>query len=344
MDEIPKIEGFVFKQRLTRSMRGEIWRAEQTALERDVLVQVFGSEVRSDQALCDALFEIVRATAQLKSQLFPDVIDVIRTQNQAYVILEDAHAQGILPLLAGRRLNAEQVTYIATRLAEGFNALHAAHLVYANLKPSNLYLSEDSEPVLPDLSLVQFEPAYGKNPPQDSLAGSPPYVAPEQYTVPETVDTRADMFAMGMTLYALATGQIPFGSRTPEAILEAKLTESVASPCDISPHFPPALAMVLSKLCQREPSARYADWDEVLFDLHLASTGGMPECSPNDSVIAPPNPNVQAKAGRTIRLKSSDLRQAQPPSFRPKRRPLLLFVVSGLALLLLIILLGFCVL
>ncbi len=305
----PEIDGFVFKQQLMCSARCTLWRAEQTVLERDVLIAVFGEEVLQNAGIGDALFGVVRTLAQHRSCLIPDIIDVIRSEHQAYVVLEDCHAQNILHLLNGHRLRVEPMLQIATALATGFAELQSAHLVYGGLRPKSLYISEDSEPVLPDLSVVTFEPGVGINPPVETLVGSAPYVAPEQYQAPGTVDTRADMFALGMTLYALVTGQVPFGALSPDEILQQKLKASIPSPCDMAPHFPDTVAAVLAKLAHRDAAKRYADWDEVLFDLHQASHGIMPngEIYPG-SVIAPPNPEAYPKPGRTIRLSVEDLR------------------------------------
>lgn len=309
MTGVPEIEGFVFRQRLTQSARCSLWRAEQTALERDVLVAVLGENALEDTRRGDTLFAVARAMAQAKTPLLPDVIDIIRAETQAYVVLEDAHARNVVQLLDGRRLAPDPARRLAARLAEGFAGLHAAHLVYGGLRPGNLYLVDGTEPLLPDFSPMRFEAGYGAAASEEPT-GSAPYVAPEQYLEPETTDTRADMFALGMTLYALVTGQVPFGALPPEEILRAKVVSAVPSPCDLVPNFPPALAGVLARLAQRDPRHRYADWDEVLFDLHQAGEGVTPSGpDPAGSAIAPPDPAARTRAERTIRLSVADLRR-----------------------------------
>lgn len=335
MESHPDIEGLVFRQRLARPGRGELWRAEQTALERDVLVAVFGAEM-GENPEGDRRFAVIRALAQIKGVLVPEVIDVLRTPEAACVVLEDPHAQGIVELLAGRRLDAGQIVRLAMRLAEGLAELHGAGMFYAGLCPRALYVSEDSEPVLPDVSLARFEPGRGANPPDWALPpAARPYAAPELASAPETADTRADMFALGLTLYALGTGQVPFGAIAPEALDEAKLSRAVPSPCDISPNFPAALAAVLARLTMRDPAARYADWDEALFDLHQLAAGVSPDLpDPEGSVIAPPDPEARARAGRTIRLSTADLRAFRRELAARHRRPsCLLAALATLALL-----------
>ena len=317
MTAVPEIAGFRFQQQLAHAARCELWRAEQCTLERDVLVMVFEEEIYQNRELGDALFGVIRALAQEKLSLLPDVIDIIRGAERAYVILEDNHAQGILSLLHGQPLDAERLLDLAIALAEGFSELHRAHLVYGGLRPRRLFLSETFAPYLLDISTVSFEPGFGQNPPLDALVGAAPYVAPEQYLQPEAVDTRADMFALGMTLYALGTGQVPFGHYAPEVVLERKLHEEIPSPCDVRAEFPRAFAAVLGKLSRRLPEARYADWDEVLFDLHEARRGNVPfGAGEEGSVIAVPRERSQANGERLIRLSASRLQAYRQMQFR----------------------------
>lgn len=301
MVDTPNIDGFVFKQRLSWSGHCVLWRAEQTALERDVLVAVFRMGVP---------LGTIQALAQAKSPLVPEVIDIFQGEGRTYVVVEDPHAQGIVELLAGRRLDARQLIELGMRLAEGFAELQSAHLVYGGLCPGCLYLSEDSEPVLPDLSPARFEAGAGPNPPDWQIPREAlPYAAPELQKDPEAADSRADMFALGLTLYALGTGQVPFGAVPPDSLLEMKRTHTVPSPCDVSPNFPPTLAALLARLAARAPDGRFGDWDAVRVAFHQVREGlaAGEEDTPADSVIAPPDPEARARAGRTIRLSVKDL-------------------------------------
>ena len=315
MSEVPCIDGFVFKRRLSWSGLCVLWRAEQTALERDVLVAIFRG---------DAPLGAIQALAQAKSPLVPEVIDIFQGEGRTYVVLEDPHAQGVVGLLGGRRLEAGQLIELGMRLAEGFAGLQAAGVVYGGLCPGCLYLSEDSEPVLPDLSPARFEAGVGEAPPDWQIPrGALPYAAPELQACPEAADSRADMFALGLTLYALGTGQVPFGAVPPELLLEVKRSHTVPSPCDVSPNFPAALAALLARLAARAPEGRFGDWDAVRVAFHQVREGlaGGEGAYPEDSVIAPPNPEARVRAGRTIRLSVSDLQAVRRELAAQRRGP-----------------------
>ncbi len=325
--EPPTIEGLIFRKPLARLDAGMLWRAEQLALERDVLVALLDTQD-------EGRLRLIRALAQVKTTLLPEVIDILDADGRTCVMTEDPHAQNIVSLLAGRRLDARQIVSLAMRLAEGLAALHGDGLLYAALCPARLYLSEDSEPVLPDITPARFEHGRGDNP----AAWAPPacalpYAAPELHEAPDLADTRADMFALGLTLYALATGQTPFGAMPPDLLPAAKRERSIPSPCDISPNFPPALAAVLVALTQRDPADRFEDWDEVRFALHQSREGIAPAgADPAGSVIAQPDPSARARAGRTIRLSVRDLRAFRQELAARRAGPSWIVVALGIAL------------
>lgn len=265
----------------------------------------------------------IQVLAQTKSPLIPEIIDIQHAEERTCVITEDPHARGIVALLAGRRLDAGQISNLGMRLAEGFADLASTGLIYGGLSPTCLYFSEDSEPVLPDLSPVRFTSGNEENPPDWQIPMEAlPYAAPELQDDPDSADFRADMFALGLTLYALGTGQVPFGAVPPELLAEAKATRTVPSPCDISPNFPTGLAALLARLASRDPANRFDDWDAVRVAFHQVREGlNLPAGHPEDSVIAPPDPEVRARAGRTIRLSVNDLRAYRRDHAARRRHP-----------------------
>lgn len=340
MNPVPLLSGFQFQTLLLETATACIWRAFQEKLERPVLIISFKDTVELDTDYRRQVFETIQTLSNLKISLFPDVIDIIRQHDQFFIILEDAASANILTLLKGQRLNATQLTQIAMQLAEGFASLQARGLVFGAFSPYLLYITEESTPLLPAITFVRNATAAPLTLHHPELSARDYlWLAPEQCCdEPLAIDTRADIFAVGLTLYALATGQLPFGRLPPEALPTAKLTQSVPSPCDISPNFPPALAAVLVKMTQRDPADRYADWDEVRFDLYHALRGVVPNgVKAEDSVIAPPHKPQKAQAGNTIRLSVQALRKYRTARKQHKGAATVLrFMSIGLIILILI--------
>ncbi len=342
-ERVPVIEGFVFKQRLMEAMYCSLWRAEQVVLEREVLIVVLTDEVMSNAPVFRLLCSNVQMLLQLRLPLFLDVIDIFHAAGQSYVILEDNHAQNIVAMLQGRLLSVSQATRLLEAMSEAFRSMQEHGLVYGGLRPKSLFLTVDSQPVLPDLTLVRYAHGRGMNLPLEITEGMAPYVAPEVYAVDGEPDTRADMFSLAMTLYALMTGQVPFGALPPAEILVAKLEHQLPSPSDLVKGIPAGVVHVLMRMAQRNPEDRYADWDALRFDLYQLSVGVEVEAyKPEGSLILPPSRGkVRIVKGAVKRVQMSPVEQrlARRRAFR--RRVRLSMVLHWvLTVLLVLVLIG----
>lgn len=330
----PNIRGFAFKKCLMQALYCSLWRAEQTTLDRDVLVLVFNEDTKQQPAVLNACIQVIRSLANLRVSMFPDVIDIIRTAQDAYVILEDSNAVNILQVLKGQTLDVSQAIRLMGALIEGFSELERIHMVYGCVRPKMLYLTEDRLPFFPDITIARFEAGYGHNPPMEFSEGMAPYLAPEQYNdACDMLDARTDMYSLAMTMYALTTGQVPYGALSPHAILEAKMRYALPSPQDIVKGFPPAFAQLLMRMAQRKPEDRYPDWDAVRFDLHQLSVGVDILCpNPSGSSIAL-STGTRSRMKQTRAYRKTTQQHRRKEIFRRKTLTLIHWLVTGLFVL-----------
>lgn len=331
-EHVPVIEGFIFKQRLMEAMYCSLWRAEQVALEREVLVAVLTDEVMSNPAVFRLLFSKVQMLLGLRLPLFLDVIDIFHARGQSSIILEDNQSQNIVAMLQGRRLSYSQALRLLEALAEAFRPMQEYGLVYSGLRPKSLFLTADSLPILPDLTVVRYAHGRGVNVPLELTEGMAPYVAPEVYAEDGAPDTRSDMFSLAMTMYALMTGQVPFGALSPGEILLAKLEHALPSPCDLVKGIPVGFAHVLMRMAQRNPEDRYADWDALKLDLYRLSKGVEVEAyRPEGSVILPPSTGkVRIVKGSVERMRMSPAERRLARRRASRRRYRLMMVCHWL--------------
>lgn len=335
----PTLSNFHPLQCLLETPTCLLWRAHQITLDRTVLILELKPEISDIPESRAIAFNSVRLLTELRLPLFPDVIDLLRQGNTDYIILEDANISSILTALNGNRLNAEQLITLTQQLAQHFRILQEKGLVYRVCSPATLFITEDATPMLPDVTslifgvdfryISRFQPRH---------INDLTWASPEEHA-PKTValDTRSDIFSIGLTLYALATGQVPFGMLAPEEIPEAKQMRAIPSPCDVSKHFPPALAVVLMKMTHRDPALRYQNWDDILADLALVQAGTTPHIeAPEYALIAAPAPKSVPKAGRTIRISAKALRVYRAKIKRKRARylkiitPILIFIALAL--------------
>lgn len=303
MKGFPEIDGYELRQCLARS-GGEAWyRAEQTRLARNVLVGVFfGRHWETPE-------EVLGALERSRTTLFPEVIDLMELPSGGRcLVVEDAGVQPLLPLLRGGHLEAQQTVALGMQLAEGFEALSREHLMVGALTPEQLYINEQSEPVLLCFSSLGFWDGAGE-PPEPPQEEALRFAAPEVLQG-EPFDVRAEVWSVALVLYAVLSGQRPFGAIDTAELTEAQETLCLPSPCDVHAHIPEALGKVLQWMTAREPESRPAAWDEIRLALYRAGQGFVSDgLTIEDSVIAAPTPHKQYYGGNTIRLSAQTLRR-----------------------------------
>lgn len=349
MNAPPSLPGFQIFDPFLKTAYVSLWHAYQENLERQVIITVFRPKTVNNIAYRQKTVDIIRILSNAKLTLFPEILDVLQDPNNVHIITEDASITNILSLLKGQRLNTKQIIHIATQLAKGFEALHQKGLAHNTFSPRHLFITEDANVLLPDITALKrmsaIEDAVDLKiyTDQDLV-----WLAPEQHEEGVTdIDVRIDIFSVGMTLYALASGQIPFGALSAEEVLEAKFTQTIPSPCDISRSFPPELAAILSKMTQRDPANRYQTWQEVHQALQQFQAGIFPETPPLEtSIIAPPTRSTIHKEGKTIHLSAAQLRTYRKIAAVKKSAPsilrALIYTLIGLSILALLLTLWVC--
>jgi eukaryotic-like serine/threonine-protein kinase len=179
-------------------------------------------------------------------------------------------------LLADGRMPPERAAGIAAQIAAGLGAAHAAGIVHRDLKPANVMIEEGGRVVLTDFGIACAAHAEATSHASGSLAGTPLYMSPEQVTGGE-LDARSDLYALGLILFELCTGQIPFRGENPIATAVARLSVPAPDPRAHAP-IPEALAELIVRCLQRAPEDRPASADTLRDEL-AAHAGGFRDVS-----------------------------------------------------------------
>ena len=193
------------------------------------------------------------------------------------------------------RLSVEAIIDIGTQIGEGLSRAHDAGILHRDLKPQNVMVTEDGRVKLLDFGLAKSLAPRESDPDgmtltrgtaAGTLLGTPGYMAPEQ-ALGKEVDVRADIFALGVVLYEMATGRSPFRGGTLAAFFDSLLHEAPPSPTTANPALPHGLVRVLDKALQKDPERRYASARELVADLK-AIAEGRPEPAKRSSIVVLP--------------------------------------------------------
>ena len=184
-----------------------------------------------------------------------------------YLVVEWIEGESLEHVLKRRPLSADEVASMGAAVADALHSLHLQDTVHLDLKPENLIVRNNGEVVLIDFGLAyhaHFPDLLAEE--QRFAAGSAPYVSPEQVLGTRS-DPRSDIFALGVVLYELATGELPFGSPATMAGLRDRLWRDPVPPSVRSPELPPWLQEIILRCLEPDAEDRYQSAAHVAFDL-----------------------------------------------------------------------------
>ncbi|MDT7624260.1 MAG: hypothetical protein QOF99_5161, partial [Pseudonocardiales bacterium] len=172
-------------------------------------------------------------------------------------------------------LDVDELIGLAVRLAGAVAGMHRRGVTHRDITPANVVLSGDGGPCLVDFAsatpLVEVRPEFSHH---TQIVGTLAYLAPEQTgRTGRSVDQRADLYALGATLYELATGAPPFGSGDPLRLVHAHLARVPVPPAEVNPAVPESLSAIILHLLEKEPDRRYQSADGLVYDLERVQRG-----------------------------------------------------------------------
>ncbi len=255
---------------------GEVYRARDGRLEREVAIKVLPERLASDPLNLSRFQREARAVAALSHPNIVALHDIGAEQGTNYVVMELLEGQTL-----GRRLKQSPLEWrmaldIALAVAEGLAAAHAKGLIHRDIKPDNIYLTTNGGVKILDFGLVRQEKLMSLSTRLGDtvtletqpgvLLGTVSYMSPEQVRG-QQADARSDVFALGCVLYEMVIGQRPFAGETPADILAAILHDTPPLLSESGQRRPPALDRVIARCLEKNPSRRYASAAELVADL-----------------------------------------------------------------------------
>jgi tetratricopeptide (TPR) repeat protein len=266
---------------------GTVYSAHDNLLDRDVAVKVLSEAGLGQQARARLLAE-AKAAARLNHPNIVSVYDAGEAGEQPFIVMELVEGQ-TLDQWPTRKLH--DILAIARQICVALEHAHGHGIVHRDLKPENVSVSRGPRPgsvgrvKLMDFGLAHSLSSRAKA--EGALLGTVFYLAPEQ-ALGQQVDGRADLYALGVILYEMATGRLPFTGDDPLAVLSQHLHASVVPPRSLRPDLPPRLEAIILRLLAKEPADRYQSAADLLAALEAvdASPDGPTSPAPDQAVAS----------------------------------------------------------
>ena len=289
--KVPReLGGFELIEKIGQGGMGSVFKARQKELNRTVALKVLSPRLARNNEFVQQFLREARSAGRLSHPNIVAAIDVGESQGFYYFAMEFVDGETVAKLLArGGPLPEERALRIAADVARALDHAYQKGLIHRDIKPDNIMFTSDGRVRVTDFGLAK---AIGKGTPEDTdderFMGTPAYVAPEQIRSEPDIDCRADIFSLGVTLFQMLTGELPFRGANPMAVAAAVVSEPLPPLRRLQPDLSPATVRVVEKMTAKDPAQRYATPGDVAQALEAAAT------APRGPALRPAPPRVIA--------------------------------------------------
>jgi WD40 repeat protein len=259
---------FLIQAELGSGSFGAVYRAFDDVLKRDVALKLPHAAALSISGVGERFLREAEAAAQLHHPHIVPIYDAGAEGNQLYIASAFIDGKTMQDSAAERRPNAAEAARLVMKLALALDYAHGKNVVHRDVKPANVMLDKDGEPHLMDFGLARWEQADQQLTQEGSLLGTPAYMSPEQAGAPVgPVGPASDQYALGVMLYELLCGQVPFRHPLMPMLLGMIRDQQPQSPRAVKPSIPSDLETICLKAMAKRPADRYARASALAEDL-----------------------------------------------------------------------------
>ena len=287
----------------------EVYKAKCHKLNRLVAIKVLKSEFTSDATFVSKFKMEAQAAAGLSHPNIVNIYDVVDEGDIHFIVMELVEGITLKSYITKKgHLDVKEAIGIAIQVASGIEAAHEQHIIHRDIKPQNMLISMDGKVKVADFGIARAVSSQTMN--AATVVGSVHYISPEQARGGYS-DERSDLYSLGITMFEMVTGHVPFEGDNTVTVALAHLEDPMPDPRTLNPDVSPSLARIILKCTEKRPERRYPNAAAVISDLRRALLNdddpsvGMIEEEDHSSdtiVISPKELNlIKTRSGERIR-------------------------------------------
>jgi hypothetical protein len=278
--------GLVGQYRLVKKLgegaMGAVYLAEDTMMGRQVALKMIPEAVSANPSLLSRFKREAVAAGKLNHVNITGGFAFSEEGGKHYYVMEYCKGESLDALVKRLgQLPEAQAISIAYQVAQGLQFAHEHGIIHRDIKPANVVLTPEGTAKVLDLGLSKnmADTSQSSQTMEGVAVGTPDYISPEQARGEKNIDGRADVYALGTTLYHLVTGQTPFPGESAAVVMVKHLTEAVPDPRRLNPQVSEGLALVIAKAMAKTPPTRYQNMSELIADLEAVQKGERPRAA-----------------------------------------------------------------
>jgi len=300
----------------------QVYAAQHRITQREVALKIPRTDVSGDPLVNDRLLREGHSVARAAHPGVVELVDAGQYNGSPYLVFEILKGRTLGGLLAARsRLGWEEVAYVGLKIAEIAGHCHGKGVIHRDLKPDNVFVLATGTFNLKlfDFGIAQLLPGADGEPSAKltqvgSIVGTPEYMSPEALQMDAVQDHRVDIYSLGVILFELLTGSVPFEGRYADVLIQLS-TKKLPSIASLRPGTPANLVAAIERCLQRDPAARFQSMAEVVQTL----TGALGSLQ-SVALGAAASPAPPAAPPTRAEVPSTDLEAALRPAAPAKRR------------------------
>jgi len=293
---IPKAIGrYKVKAKIAEGGMATIFRAHDPRFKRDVAIKMLPHEFLHDRTFRTRFEREAEIIASLEHPTIVPVYDYGEEDGQPYFVMRYMPGGSLAERILEMPLPVAEAARILARLAPGLDAAHAKSIIHRDLKPANILFDQYDEPYISDFGIVKIVEASTTLTGKAMTIGTPDYMSPEQASG-EMLDGRSDVYSLGIVLFEMLTGSLPYVADTPLGLAYKHVNEPLPHVLDKMPTLPPGCQQVIEKATAKRKEDRYPNVAAMAAALSAVAQSVAAPPKSTTGIFAPVKPS-KSKAG-----------------------------------------------
>jgi serine/threonine-protein kinase len=277
-DSSSQIPGYKILGKLGSGAMAVVYKAKQISLDRTVAVKVLPKKFVQKADYVERFYKEGRLAAKMNHNNIVQAIDVGEVGGLYYFVMEFVEGKTLHDDLAkGKIFKEDEAIDLIMQLVSALGHAHSLGLVHRDVKPKNIMINHEEVVKLADMGLArETSDEKAAEDEKGKAFGTPYYIAPEQIRGLKDIDGRADIYALGATLFHMLTGRVPFEAPAPSEVMKKHLKEALTPPDHINTALTAGISEVIETMMAKSRDERYKNMEEVMEDLRAVRSGQPP--------------------------------------------------------------------